>query len=64
MGVYGFAGSQKCYQYYGKMDGSLSHQILKDELLIVLQYYGFNPLDITFCKTMTPSTPTGRYRSG
>jgi hypothetical protein len=54
MGVYGFAGSQKCYRYYGMMDGSLSHYILKDELLNVLQYYGFNSLDITFLQDNDP----------
>jgi hypothetical protein len=47
MGVYGLAGSQICYPYDGKMDGSLYLQSLKDELLNILQYYDFNPLDMT-----------------
>jgi hypothetical protein len=54
MGVYGLVGSQICYQYHCTMDGSLSHQSLKHELLNIPQYYGFNPLDITFLQDNDP----------
>ena len=32
----------------GRMDGDLYLQILKDELLNTIQYYGLNPSDIIF----------------
>ena len=32
----------------GRMDGDLYLQILKDELLEILQFYGLNPPDIIF----------------
>jgi hypothetical protein len=32
----------------GRMDGDFYLQILKDELLNILQYYGFNPSNIIF----------------
>ena len=38
----------------GRMDGDFYLQILKDELLNTLQYYGFNPFDIIFQQNNNP----------
>ena len=38
----------------GRMDGDLYLQILKDELLNTLQYYGFNPSNIIFQQDNNP----------
>ena len=48
----------------GTMDGELYTAILGDELMKAVDWYGKNPSDTVSSRTMTPSTPAKRPRSG